>query len=235
MKRRMSATIVVSVAALVSIGCMKKARSDAPPTSSAVAMPAGALAVPIAVGSQHPEAQEPRLSFNVAVGSTRVRVVEGETAAVPGNFQNPAVSVTVEPQRTFTYAGLRFDYPRSFTFEADLDGGTSSWTLSGNDLKIMVFRFDERVSTEEYVQELVKRFGPTTTTAPMQLRLGNADYPGTRLDVRVVKTELVYEVVGLPQYEGKYRILAIQDNKKAANVPEGVNARALLARSFHVD
>jgi hypothetical protein len=236
MERGISAAFVASVATLfLSIGCMSKSRSGAPPASSAMAAPVADLTGAIQVGSQHPEAQEPKLSFNVGVAGTRVRVVEGEAAAVPGTFQNPAISIAVEPQRTFTYAGMRFDYPRNFTFEADLEGASSSWTLSGNDLKIMVFRFDERVSTEDYVKELVKRFGPTTTTAPMQLRLGGVDYPGTRLDVRLVQTDLIYQVVGLPRYEGKDRIIAIQDNKKAANVPEGVNARALLTRTFHVD
>lgn len=99
----------------------------------------------------------------------------------------------------------------------------------------MLFRFDEHVSTEEYVQALVKRFGPETTTAPMEVRLGGVDYPGKRLDIRVVQHELTYEVVGLPRHDGKDRILAIQDSKNAANVPEGVNARALLARTFHAE
>lgn len=121
----MWAATVASIAALFSIGCMNKSRAGAPPASS-VAANAVAPTVPIEVGSQHPEAREPKLSFNVAVGTTRVRVIEGEDAVVPGNLQNPSISVVVEPQRTFTYAGVRFDYPRNFTFEANLEDGTSS-------------------------------------------------------------------------------------------------------------
>lgn len=235
MKRRMLALTVASIAALLALGCMNERRSGGPATSSTAVTPLAALASPIEVGSQQPEAREPKLSFNVAVGATRVRLMEGEATDLPGSFQNPTLSVSVEPQRTFTYAGTRFDYPRNFTFEADLDATTSSWTLSGNDLKIMVFRFAEPVSTQDYVEQLVKRFGPTTKTAPMQLRLGGVDYPGTRLDVHVVQTVLIYDVVGLPQHDGKYRILAIQDNEKGAQIPESVNARALLTRTFHVD
>jgi hypothetical protein len=236
MIRRMSnGAVVAMLAALFSHGCMKKTPPDAVPARSAVATLAAAPPSPTDDPNQAPEAREPKLSFDVGMGTTRVRLIEGEGAIVPGNFQNPTLSITVEPQRTFSYAGLRFDYPRSFTFEADLEATTSSWTLSGNDLKLMVFRFDERLTIEDYVKGLVERFGANTTTRPLQLRLGGVDYTGARLDVRLVQTDLTHEVVELPPYDGKYRILSIQDTKKAATAAEGVYARALLARTFRAE
>ena len=54
-----------------------------------------------------------------------------------------------EPHRVFPYGGVAFRYPRAFTFEASLDDADlRSWTLSGNDFKVMYFVFAVRVTAK---------------------------------------------------------------------------------------
>lgn len=51
------------------------------------------------------------------------------------------VKVTARPYRTFRAAGLEFQYPRHFAFEADRSNpAITIWTLDGNDAVIMVMK-----------------------------------------------------------------------------------------------
>src|SRR5690349_4597241 len=68
------------------------------------------------------ETKEPKLGFTVRVGSTELHLSEGDQLPAKGTFTDPSVSVTVDPERVFTHAGLSFAYPRNFSFEAELDG-----------------------------------------------------------------------------------------------------------------
>src|SRR5262245_43616031 len=86
------------------------------------------------------ESQEPPLVCVVKLDDSSIELTEGETGQVNGTFTNPKLTVTPQPNRTFPYQGITFKYPRAFNFEADLsDPESKNWTLSGNDLKIMIF------------------------------------------------------------------------------------------------
>lgn len=85
--------------------------------------------------------KEPPLTYTLIIDGQRVPVEVGKEVAVAGQFRDPRVKLEVGSTRTFQFAGVKFDYPGAFGWEADVeDPDTVNWTLSGNDYKIMVFQ-----------------------------------------------------------------------------------------------
>ena len=89
-----------------------------------------------------------------------VAATEGEPVPVARTFQDPRVTVRPEPHRLFPYGGVSFHYPRGFTFEADLDDPAArSWTLSGNDFKVLYFVFPVVITPQAHVEQLLETHG----------------------------------------------------------------------------
>lgn len=184
--------------------------------------------------AQEDETTEPKLSFTVRVGSTELRLSEGDQLPAKGTFTDPAVSVTVDPERVFTHAGLSFAYPRNFSFEADLSEPHShSWTLSGNDVKIMVFRFSTELSIESFSKEIAEGFGPSASISPISIQLGSTEYSGKRVRAKIATHAFTQDIFSLPAIKGKGRFLVLQDDADG-NKPESQPTRALLAKTFRV-
>lgn len=180
------------------------------------------------------ETSEPKLGFTVRIGATELKLSEGDQLPAKGTFTDPSVSVTVDPERLFTHGGLSFSYPRHFAFEADLaDAASQSWTLSGNDVKILIFRFATELSVDAYVKELVEGFGPKTTVSPVSIQLGSRQYSGQRLRAVVATHEFTQDVFALPSVKGRGRMLVVQDDG-SGNKPESQPTRALLSKTFQI-
>ena len=129
------------------------------------------------------ESAEPPLKYSVKVGERTVTISEGQTVQLDGTFSNPEITVTAQPYRVFPYQGLTFNYPRSFTFEADLDDRNAKiWTLSGNDFKIMYFVLNESVSTDDFANNMIDQFGrenAKVVNANTTITLGKQKLSGT--------------------------------------------------------
>jgi hypothetical protein len=228
-------SITLLVAAMVLPGCKSEPTncpdppaaqaSDAPAPTPRSAGPKGAVN----------EREEPKLSFTVRVGTAELHLAEGEEAPAGGAFTNPSIAVRVKPERTFTYAGLRFEYPRSFNFEADLSSDDAhSWTLSGSDLKIMVFRLGAVVPVEDFAKDLADQYGAGTTISPVTVKLGDREYAGRRVQARLASHEFIQDVLPLPPLGDRGRFVILQD---AASQPgaESQSARTLLVRTFRIE
>lgn len=180
------------------------------------------------------EAKEPRLSFVVRLGSKEVRLSEGETTVAPGDFSNPSISVTMDPVRRFDALGIRFDYPREFMFEADLDSeANDSWTLSGNNVKIMVLRLPADASDEYMARQLAAQYGGQTSIRPVVMALGQREYAGWRVHAEVATMSFVQDIFALPGIDGRARFIVVQDESEQATA-ESTYVRGLLARTFQV-
>jgi len=180
------------------------------------------------------ETTEPKLGFTVRIGESEVHLSEGDQLPAKGTFTDPSVSVTVDPERVFTHAGMSFSYPRHFAFEADLsDAASHSWTLSGNDVKIMIFRFATELSVDAFVKELTDGFGSKSTISPVLIELGPRQYAGRRIRAVLATHEFTQDVFALPSVKGRARILVVQDDA-SGNKPESQPTRALLAKTFQI-
>lgn len=196
-------------------------------------------APPTGVG-QESDSQEPPLRFRVRIADKTLSLSEGEMQSLEGKFDNPQVRITIEPTRRFAKQGVEFDYPRAFVFEADTaDAHFKNWTLSGNDLRIMLFVFDNPISAAEQAESIVAEFGEGVaeiTDRDLKLQLGTRTCRGVALTAAVAGTRMRMEVYELPQRGNASRLLLLQDtlNEQDQGTAEGAAARKLLSTSFKI-
>ena len=162
------------------------------------------------------ESEEPSLRYSVMVGEKTVTISEGQTVQVDGTFSNPKLMITPQAHRVFSYQGLTFEYPRAFTFEADLDDrNAKNWTLSGNDLKIMYFVLNANLSTADFSSNMIDQFGgknAKVADANATITLGKHILTGTSLHATVVGHQMVMDIYRIPSRVGVTKLLVFQDS-----------------------
>src|SRR4051794_4953611 len=142
-----------------------------------------------------------------------------------------AFTLRVEPYRVFRYAGLRFHYPREYTFEADLTStAVSMWTLSGNDCKIMVHRYKAREDHEDALESVRKRlvaaYKPSKTKEALtRLNIRGADLKGKRIEVRIANTLIQQDLYSFPSAKDSI-VLILQDSPLQSGNPSADRTRA---------
>jgi hypothetical protein len=193
---------------------------------------AGALGVAPVIHAD--ERQEPPLKHILEIDGRPHELVLGEPLQVPGSYANPKVRITAAASRVFSYGGVEFKYPEFFTWEADIEPGDKSWTLSGNDFKISFFAQDKKLALQDYVDALETKFKkPNVRVQGKSRLLGGTQYDGKLLVITLASVKVSIEVYALPTKQGS-RLLMLQDSPPddALESPEGATTLALLARTF---
>lgn len=183
-----------------------------------------------------PEDREPPLVlYFEAEGGKRVPVELGKPFN-PAELGKSA-RLELEPQRRFGYAGLEFKYPREYGFEAQLQPQFTSWTLSGNDAKVMVQRYKGQkkvdVLHKSVIAEMQKAYGGKAKESPVTLAAGGRTLEGTRIEVDLAGAVIVQDV--FPIKSGSDAVeLIIQDAQKKSGEPsaERVKTEALLKETL---
>jgi len=187
------------------------------------------------------ETKEPPQTFVINLGEKSEKVVEGETKKLSGTFTDPQVSVTPEPYRLFPYQGVRFQYPRTYSFEADVaDAAEKTWTLSGNDVTIMFFAFNSQLTTADFAEKMIDQFGKPNcqiVDANAKLKLGAHELSGTKIKVKVGTHTIMQEIYSIPTAARKTRLFILQDNpdEQGNHSTEARGVLDVLKKSFQVD
>jgi hypothetical protein len=127
------------------------------------------------------------------------------------------MKLVAEPYREFGYGGVSFQYPRAFSFEADVkDRENKSWILSGNDFKIMYFLQGEKLTSDNYADEMIKQFGAKNAKkSAMTSDVLGGNRAGTRIDVTLAGHRMTLDILCGPFAEGT-RVVVLQDSPKEA-------------------
>jgi len=172
--------------------------------------------LPSTSSAQEDESKEPPIKYILKVGDKSVPITEGESAKIEGKFTNPVVSLTAEPHRVFKFQGVTFKYPRSFTFEADLeDENVKNWTLSGNDFEIMYFVATAPLAVDEFVTNMTNQFGEENckvTDPDAKITLGETELTGKTLEITIATHKIVMDTYHLPSAGERHRLLVFQDS-----------------------
>ena len=184
------------------------------------------------------ESQEPPLKYKIFVDQKSTTVTANQPTTLPGKFENPTIRIVPEKFREFPYMGVKFTYPSSFVFEANLTDTTSkSWTLTGNDLSIMLFELEAELSTIQFADSMIREFGTENAKIGqpnITNQIGDLELPGTQLDVKIGSSRLQMKIVKLPSKAGKTKLLVFQDNidENGKHSREGARVMALIRKSF---
>ena len=116
---------------------------------------------------------------------------------------------------TFDYGVLKFDYPKSFSFQSEQDTAFKSWTLNGNDLVITYYEFDATVAIDEFITERVKKFGKKNCSiSDKQIKLGDIELAGKRINITLIGQKLTYDMYLIKTNDNKTHLISFQDSKK---------------------
>jgi hypothetical protein len=182
------------------------------------------------------DTKEPPVKYRLEVDGKVYPAVEGEAVKITGTLMNPTVKIVAEPFREFGYGGVSFQYPRAFTFEADVkDRDYKSWILSGNDFKIMYFLLDEKTTPDSYADEMIKQFGQKNATkSAMKSDVLGGNRDGVRIDVTLAGHKMTMDILCVP-FAGGTRVIVLQDAPKSGqSSPEAKAALPVLKKTWAV-
>lgn len=180
--------------------------------------------------------KEPPLKYTLEIDGRRHELLLDKPTRLHGTLNEPTVTLRASPVRHFTYGDVRFQYPASFGWEAEIESPDQKiWTLSGNDFKIMYFVQPVSLPTRDYVEAMAEQIvGRSVPVKDVERTLGGRTYEGSVVTVALAGTRLSIEAITLPTEVGS-RLLVFQDSpptdKPRSNEAEA--AFRLLAKSFH--
>lgn len=199
----------------------------------------GAWLAAVCVHAAEPERREPPLVLYFEADGRRIPVELDQPFAAQALGGAKSATLRLEPHREFAYAGLRFRFPRQFTFAADLESPlVTLWTLSGNDCSIMVHRYRGEPDPKAVQQRVLEQMSETyqqekKKTRPVSLALEGATLQGTRLEVDLATVRILQDFYAVRS--GKdVLVLILQDAPRENGQPsvERLGIEKLLKESL---
>lgn len=181
------------------------------------------------------DSQELPLKYTLVLNGAAHEVQLNRPIQIQGTYNNPKVELKASSIRHFTYGEIAFQYPAAYTWEAEIEApNEKTWTLSGNDFKIMYFITPDVLPVESYAKAMAKQFGKgTTRISDTERTLGAHKHKGKLLFVKLAGVSLNIEVYALPANVGS-RLLVLQDSPpdNKAISDEAEKTLAMLSMSF---
>ncbi|HVK07298.1 MAG TPA: hypothetical protein VM597_00840 [Gemmataceae bacterium] len=186
---------------------------------------------PAGPAARSAEDREPPQIFYLEFDGGRVPIELDKPLGTDALGGVKAITLRAEAYRVFPYGGVRFNYPREYTFEADLETkDVSMWTLSGNDCKILVQRYrgqaDHRAILESVKKSMLARYkDPGARESAAALSVRGADLEGRRIEARVATTLIRQDLYSAPAGPDTV-LLILQDSPREDGEPSADWARA---------
>ncbi|WP_028893053.1 hypothetical protein [Tenacibaculum sp. 47A_GOM-205m] len=157
--------------------------------------------------------EEPPLIFELKSENETQYFVENQPKKWNGLTKESEATIRVYDWKLFPHNNLEFEYPRTYSFEADLSITNDIWTLSGNDFKIMVIRPIVEMKLEEYVDEMISQFGKSNcSTKKITKKINSSELNGIKLSVTLAGIDLELDVLEVMDKSGKKSLLVFQDS-----------------------
>ncbi len=195
-----------------------------------VAEPASApanAAAPAAVD----ETVEPADNFKLLLDGQETRLVPEKPFEITIKGEKIKGLLQVEPLKTFNYGGISLQYPRHFTFEADLsDKDVSLWNLSGSNCVLMIQLYPAEMDHKIMAQMLQPRFGEKNSiVSDCTLALKGNETKGSKLTTTIGDSSITQEIYSF-RVQGGSLLLILQDtlNLDGRSSEEGRKFRQLL-------
>lgn len=164
------------------------------------------------------EEEEPPLILELITERDTQYFIENEPANWEGLTKGSKLKIGVYDWKLFPHSNIEFEYPRTYTYEADLSITNDIWTLSGNDFKIMVVRSIVDMDAKGYVDDLVSQFGPENcSTKKINKKLNQSTLSGIRLSVSITGTDIELDVLEIKDSSKKTGLIIFQDVLTDAN------------------
>jgi len=181
------------------------------------------------------ESAEPHQLFLLEIGERTVPVVLGRPFEVEIDGKTVTMKLHVRPYRVFEAAGVRFRYPRHFTFEYEKDAGVTQWTFEGpNTVLTLAAGQDPAEWLRATEQALLERYG-SPRRSDVELVLAKRRLKGSRLDIRLAGESIRQDLYAFRTDRGTC-LLIIQDSLTDQGAPTADTKAAvtLLQQTFEI-
>lgn len=199
-----------------------------------VAEPASApvsVAAPAAVD----ETVEPADNFKLLLDGQETSLVPEKPFEITIKGEKIKGLLQVEPLKTFNYGGISLQYPRHFTFEADLsDKDVSLWNLSGSNCVLMIQLYPAEMDHKIMAQMLQPRFGEKNSiVSDCTLALKGNETKGSKLTTTIGDSSITQEIYSF-KVQGGSLLLILQDTLSldGKSSEEGRKFRQLLIETL---
>ncbi|TPN85865.1 hypothetical protein [Aquimarina algicola] len=182
--------------------------------------------------------EEPPLVFELVSKNGTQYFIENQPKKWNGVPQDSEIKIKVYDWKLFPHNNIEFEYPRTYSFEADLSKTNDIWTLSGNDFKIMVIRPLIEMDVKTYVDKMVEQFGPSNcTTKEIFKKLNHSELNGIQLLVKLSGVYLELNVMEIIDNSGNKSLLVFQDSLSDAkkNSKESSSTMKRIEQTFKVN
>lgn len=157
-----------------------------------------------------PGTDEPTLRYSLFVDGEEFAIEPGKPIQLSGDFKSPMVELRPGATRQFNYAGLSFEYPANYVWEAEPDPESiNMWTMDGADISLMVFESPYPFGAADFMDGLLDSFGDADVQ-PAELSAGGLVLQGQRLLGQIFDEPIRYEAFNIPS-DGTSRLLVIMD------------------------
>jgi hypothetical protein len=178
-----------------------------------VGLLAAAPAAPEAPGA------EPRVEMVLEVDGKPVTVELDQPFTVQVGGRAVPMRLTVRPDRQFDKAGIRFRYPRAFTFAFDHnESGVDTWTMRGGSASLFLMRFpgkhDPETLLTQMTDSMAKRFdAQRVKLGDAKLTLKGRTLAGKRLEAKLANQAIRQDFYTFDGPDNSF-ILLVQDQHR---------------------
>lgn len=156
--------------------------------------------------------EEPPLIFELKSENVTQYFVENKPKRWNGLSKESETKISVYDWKLFPHSNLEFEYPRTYSFEADFSITNRIWTLSGNDFVVMIIRPIFEIDIKEYVDEMINQFGKSNcSTNKIIKKINTSKLNGIKLSVTLAGIDLEIDILEVIDKSGKKSLLVFQD------------------------
>ena len=155
---------------------------------------------------------EPKSVFKVKINGKEYQVKEGEEIKINETIDHPTLRVEEASTKIFDNKIVSFNFPSFYSFEYETEVGFKNWTLNGKSTVFMMFEMAEKVDRDEFAGRFVQKFGKKNCkTSPLEMKVGDKNLQGTKIDVVMIGQKLSVYFVEVPMSDKRSAFFYIQD------------------------
>ncbi len=155
---------------------------------------------------------EPKANFELSINGKIYKAIEGKPITIDANLVKPSITIKQTELKRFDFSSIAFDYPKHMAYEFEQDFGYKNWTLTGNNMVILIFEMDVETTLTSLVNEMVKKFGKKNCSVEdFEKELGNKLCKGKQLIVTMAGQKLIMECYEVVLNDYKSRFIYFQD------------------------
>ena len=152
-------------------------------------------------------------------------------------LSNPEVLLKVNPYKTFKYGGVFFEYPRHYTFEADLENPDyKMWILSGNDAKILIQNYQTSIGHKYFAKILIDNYGKKNCNLEKcEINISRRTFQGSNVLAKIAGNTISQKIFSFKTKNGT-TLLILQDSlsDKGEFSKEGIALTEIIEKYFKI-